>query len=95
MRASIHWLSGVLDGISGYAMAANFKLGIAQEDYAALGMQAERAACAADQTRWPADPNLPKAPLVRLQKAARKVPARPPPMMNIFLALDKPNQLHA
>ena len=51
-RASIYWLSGVIDGLEGNRRAADFKLGIAFEDYLAMPMPDEAMVCVADRASF-------------------------------------------
>lgn len=47
-RASIYWLSGVIDGLEGNRAAAEFKLGIARDDFRAIPMPDQLVVCATD-----------------------------------------------
>lgn len=47
-RASIYWLSGVIDGLGGNRTAAEFKLGVARDDFKAIPMPDELVICGAD-----------------------------------------------
>lgn len=47
-RASVYWLSGVIDGLEGNRGAAEFKLGVARDDFRAIPMPDKLVICAAD-----------------------------------------------
>ena len=51
LRASVNWLSGVVDGLEGNREAAGWKLGVALDDYLALPSPDEAVVCAADKAR--------------------------------------------